>query len=169
MGRDGELGSKPAFFSMTCEGDANIQQEHVGVKMLIFFLLHGEHRIFNEYLVIRGKKNANKCIRNSSDKQPRAVAVCAVSGRGVLHLFLCLFFLRTILFCHVAEDLCSHKPSVRLPEINPLWKPGNAAGKLSPCSGALRSLNPWASWGQSSLMKSQYLDGTVPRICKHAA
>lgn len=132
-----------------------------------FFLMHGEHRIFNEHLVVRGKK-PKECIRKSSDKQPCAVAVCAVSDRGLTHLFLC-FFLRTILLCHVAEDLCSRKPSARLPEINLLWNPGDTAGILSHCSGALRSLNPWASWGQSSLMKSQYLDGTVPRICKHAA
>lgn len=104
------------FFSMACEVHASSQQEHIGVKMLIF-LMHGEHRIFNEYLMVREKK-PKKCVRNCSDKQARAAAVCAVSDRGVIHLFLC-FFLRTILFCHVAEDLCSHKPSAKLPEINP--------------------------------------------------
>lgn len=54
-------------------------------------------------------------------------------------------------------------------QINPLWSPGSAVGKLPCCSRVLRSLNPSASLGQSSLMKSQYLDCTVPRICKHAA
>lgn len=43
------------FFSMACEVHASSQQEHIGVKMLIF-LMHGEHRIFNEL----GKKKAKE-------------------------------------------------------------------------------------------------------------
>lgn len=154
---------------MTCEGEANTQQEHIGVKMLIYFFWCMENIGFLMSTWWLGKKKAKqmhqKLLRQTT---PCCCCLCSVWQRGGTFVFM-FFFLRTILFCHVAEDLCSHKPSARLPEINPLWKPGSAAGKLSPCSGALRSLNPWASWGQSSLMKSQYLDGTVPRICKHAA
>lgn len=116
VGGDGELGSK-SVFSMAHEGNASTQQEHIGVKMLIF-LMHGEHGIFNEYLVVRGKKSQRDASETAQTNNP-VLLLFVQSDRGVVHLFLC-FFLRTILFCHVAEDLCSHKPSARFSEINPL-------------------------------------------------
>lgn len=80
-------------------------------------------------------------------------------------LFVRLFlfcFPGTILFYHAAEPVCRSNHLQGCFQINPLWSPGSAAGKLLCCSRVLRSLNPSASLGQSSWMKSQYLMAQSP-------
>lgn len=166
--RDEQLSSwgKPVLFCGTwvC---TSIQQEDVDMKMSVY-PMDKECSNSNECLVVRNRK-PRKCIRNPLNKKTQlfVAVVYAVSDR-VMHFVFILFpgpycfstLLRT-------SEMENHL-QVCL-QINPLWSPGNALGKLSCCSRVLRSLNPWVSLGQSSLMKSQYLDGTVPRICKHAA
>lgn len=156
------------YFPMAREGDTGIQQERIGMKMFIF-LMHRQHRIFNECLVVRIRK-PRKCIRKPSNKQNCVVVVVYAVSDGVAMCFgLVCFFPGPHCFTMLLRTSVVVNHLQGCFQINPLWSPGSAVGKLPCCSRVLGSLNPSASLGQSSLMKSQYLDCTVPRICKHAA
>lgn len=112
------------YFSAAREGDTGIQQEHIGMEMLIF-LMNREHTIFNECLEVRNRK-PRKRIRKLPNKQNYVVVVVyAVSDRVVMYFVFCfvLVFFKTILFYHTIEDFCSSKPSARLLPDQPLVKP----------------------------------------------
>lgn len=164
------VASASLYFSVARERDTGIQQEHIGITMFIF-LINRECRILNKCLVVRDKqRNASENSQMNKWTKLCCCHFCSVWQSGDV---FCLFFFffspgpdcfTTLLRTSVAVN---HLQGCF--QINPLWSPGSAVGKLSCCSRVLRNHNPSASLGQSSLMKSQYLDGTVPRICKHAA